>query len=94
VFLVARAQEQGVSLTGPDGLLKQLTRTGLETALNQDLTEHLGMSSPPPTPSPTTSAKPWPSSTTPPRVRTSLIKLGERPTGKRQHRTMHERTGP
>ncbi len=40
--LVARAREQGVSLTGPDGLLKQLTKTVLETALNQELTEHLG----------------------------------------------------
>ena len=40
--LVARAQEQGVSLTGPDGLLKQLTKTVLETALNQEMTEHLG----------------------------------------------------
>ena len=40
--LVARAREQGLSLTGPDGLLKQLTRTVLETALNQELTEHLG----------------------------------------------------
>src|SRR5215469_4295723 len=40
--LVARAREQGVSLTGPDGLLKQLTKAVLETALNQELTEHLG----------------------------------------------------
>ena len=40
--LVARAREQGVSLTGPDGLLKQLTKTVLETALNQELAEHLG----------------------------------------------------
>jgi hypothetical protein len=32
--LVARAREQGLSLTGPDGLLKQLTKTVLETALN------------------------------------------------------------
>ena len=40
--LVARAREQGVSLTGPDGLLKQLTRAVLETALNQEMTEHLG----------------------------------------------------
>jgi transposase-like protein len=31
-----------VSLTGPDGLLRQLTKTVLETALNQELTEHLG----------------------------------------------------
>ena len=40
--LVRRAREQGVSLTGPDGLLKQLTKTVLEAALNQELTEHLG----------------------------------------------------
>ena len=40
--LVRRGREQGLSLTGPDGLLKQLTKTVLETALNQELTEHLG----------------------------------------------------
>jgi transposase-like protein len=40
--LVRRAREQGLSMTGPDGLLKQLTRTVLETALNEELTEHLG----------------------------------------------------
>ena len=40
--LVTRAREQGVSLTGPGGLLKQLTKTVIETALNQELTEHLG----------------------------------------------------
>jgi transposase-like protein len=40
--LVARAREQGVSLTGPEGLLKELTKTVLETALNQELAEHLG----------------------------------------------------
>ena len=40
--LVARARERGVSLTGPDGLLKQLTKTVLETALNQEMAEHLG----------------------------------------------------
>jgi transposase-like protein len=39
---VARAREQGLSLTGPEGLLKQLTKTVLETALNQEMTEHLG----------------------------------------------------
>ena len=37
-----QAREQGLSLTGPDGLLKQLTKTVLETALNEELTEHLG----------------------------------------------------
>jgi transposase-like protein len=40
--MVRRAREQGLSLTGPDGLLKQLTKTVLETALDQELTEHLG----------------------------------------------------
>ena len=42
VELVRLAQEQGLSLTGPDGLLKQLTKTVLETALNEEMTEHLG----------------------------------------------------
>src|ERR1700685_3064751 len=40
--LVRQARAQGLSLTGPDGLLKQLTKTVLETALNQEMTEHLG----------------------------------------------------
>ena len=40
--LVRQAREQGLSLTGPDGLLKQLTKVVLETALDQELTEHLG----------------------------------------------------
>jgi putative transposase len=40
--LVRRAREQGLSLTGPDGLLKQLTKMVLETALDQEMTEHLG----------------------------------------------------
>src|SRR6201995_4172004 len=40
--LVRRAREQGLSLTGPEGLLKQLTKQVLETALDQELTEHLG----------------------------------------------------
>ena len=40
--LVRLAREQGLSLTGPDGLLKQLTKTVLETALDEELTEHLG----------------------------------------------------
>ena len=41
--LVRMAKEQGLSLTGPDGLLKQLTKTVLETALNEEMTEHLGL---------------------------------------------------
>jgi transposase-like protein len=40
--LVRLAKEKGLSLTGPDGLLKQLTKTVLETSLNEELTEHLG----------------------------------------------------
>ncbi|WP_448074033.1 IS256 family transposase [Georgenia yuyongxinii] len=40
--LVRLAQEQGLSLTGPDGLLKQFTKNVLETALNEEMIEHLG----------------------------------------------------
>jgi transposase-like protein len=40
--LVRLAREQGLSLTGPDGLLKQLTKTVIETALSEEMTEHLG----------------------------------------------------
>ncbi len=29
-------------MTGPDGLLKQLTKTVIETALNEEITQHLG----------------------------------------------------
>src|ERR1700742_1129934 len=42
VELVRLAKEQGLSLTGPDGLLKQFTKTVIETALNEEMTEHLG----------------------------------------------------
>ncbi|MEU1527835.1 IS256 family transposase [Nocardia rhamnosiphila] len=42
VELVRMAKEQGLSLTGPDGLLQQFTKTVLETALNEEMTEHLG----------------------------------------------------
>lgn len=31
-----------MSLTGPDGLLKQFTKRVLEAALNKEMTEHLG----------------------------------------------------
>jgi putative transposase len=40
--LVRLAREQGLSLTGPDGLLRQLNKVVLETALNEEMTEHLG----------------------------------------------------
>jgi hypothetical protein len=39
---VRLAREQGLSLTGPGGLLKQLTKTVIETALNEEMTGHLG----------------------------------------------------
>ncbi|MBN3459756.1 IS256 family transposase [Mycobacterium sp. DSM 3803] len=40
--LLAQAKEQGVELVGPNGLLNQLTRNVLETALDAEMTEHLG----------------------------------------------------
>lgn len=40
--LLTQAREQGVSLVGPGGLLNQLTKNVLETALEAELTEHLG----------------------------------------------------
>lgn len=40
--LVRQAQAAGLSLTGPDGLLKQLTKSVLEAALDEELSEHLG----------------------------------------------------
>nr|WP_241032499.1 IS256 family transposase [Rhodococcus pseudokoreensis] len=40
--LLAQAKEQGVDLMGPDGLLNQLTKNVLETALDAEMTEHLG----------------------------------------------------
>jgi len=39
---VCFAKEQGLSLTGPGGQLKQRTKIVLETALNEEMTEHLG----------------------------------------------------
>lgn len=40
--LVRAARARGEDLTGPDGLLKSITATVLETALEEELTEHLG----------------------------------------------------
>jgi transposase-like protein len=40
--MVAEARERGLALTGPDGLLKLFTKNVLETALNEEMTEHLG----------------------------------------------------
>jgi transposase-like protein len=40
--LVRAARAKGVALTGPQGLLKALTKTVIETALEEELSEHLG----------------------------------------------------
>src|SRR3954451_1483084 len=40
--LVIAARARGEVLTGPDGLLKLLTKTVLETALEEEISEHLG----------------------------------------------------
>ncbi len=40
--LMARADADGVSLVGPGGLLAGLTKTVLESALEAEMTEHLG----------------------------------------------------
>jgi putative transposase len=40
--MVKSAKQRGLDITGPDGLLKLLTRTVLETALEEEMTEHLG----------------------------------------------------
>lgn len=40
--LVKGARDRCVALTGPDGLLKALTKTVVETALDEEMAEHLG----------------------------------------------------
>jgi transposase-like protein len=40
--MVAEAKARGLALTGPDGLLKLFTKNVLETALNEEMTAHLG----------------------------------------------------
>jgi hypothetical protein len=40
--LLAEAEAQGVELVGRNGLLRQLTKNVLETALDAEMTEHLG----------------------------------------------------
>lgn len=40
--MVADARARGLELTGPDGLLKLFTKNVLETALGEEMTEHLG----------------------------------------------------
>jgi len=40
--MIADAKARGLALTGPDGLLKVFTKNVLETALGEEMTEHLG----------------------------------------------------
>ncbi|WP_431193200.1 transposase [Streptomyces tendae] len=40
--LVSRAQAEGLQLTGEGGLLQQLTKRLLESALEGEITDHLG----------------------------------------------------
>jgi putative transposase len=40
--LLAQAEEQNIELVGPGGLLNQLTKNVLETALDAEMAEHLG----------------------------------------------------
>lgn len=40
--LLRRAEEEGISLSGPGGLLSSLARTVLEAGLEAEMTEHLG----------------------------------------------------
>lgn len=40
--MVRAAKAQGISLTGPEGLLKQLTKTVVEVSLEEEMTDHLG----------------------------------------------------
>lgn len=40
--LIEKARQSGVSLVGPDGLLAGVTRAVLQTALDAEMTEHLG----------------------------------------------------
>ena len=40
--MVAEAKARGLELTGPNGLLKLFTENVLETAFNEEMSEHLG----------------------------------------------------
>ena len=40
--LVRRARNAGVALTGPGGFLKAMTKTVIEAAVDEELSEHLG----------------------------------------------------
>jgi transposase-like protein len=40
--MIAEARARGLALTGPNGLLKLFTKNVVETALNEEMIEHLG----------------------------------------------------
>src|SRR4051794_38719455 len=40
--LVRQARQAGIALTGPDGLLKAMTKTVIEAALEEEIADHLG----------------------------------------------------
>lgn len=40
--LMARVEEEGADLLGPDGLISQMTKAVLERALDEELTHDLG----------------------------------------------------
>jgi len=40
--LVRQARQAGIALTGPDGLLKAMTKTVIEAALEEEMADHLG----------------------------------------------------
>ena len=40
--LVRQARQSGIALTGPDGLLKAMTKTVIEAALEEEIADHLG----------------------------------------------------
>jgi putative transposase len=40
--LVKAARARGEDLTGPDGLLKSITKTVIESALEEEMAEHVG----------------------------------------------------
>lgn len=44
--LVRAARARGEDLTGPEGLLKSITATVLESALEEEMTDHLGHAKP------------------------------------------------
>ena len=56
--LAKAARERREDITGPDGLLKSITATVLEAALEEEMTDHLGdpNHTSPPTAGPATSA--------------------------------------